>query len=854
MKKKILLSLLIIFIGNFAFTQNFQQIPYSTSQTHLTVWNGSEYIPFFVKGTNLGVSVPGTFPGELAATRSQYAQWFEQIKQAGFNCIRLYTLHYPRFYEVLDSFNIANPQNPLLFIQGVWLNEELPDYEHDLYFMADTFKIEIEENVDCVHGNRFIPERQGKAHGDYTVDASKWCLAYIIGREIYPDEVLTTDKNNELITSFSGNHFSIQEATATEAWITEKLDHLVTFEYANYNTQRPVSASSWPTLDPLSHPEETFPDEDTASVDLSKIVLNNAPAGMFISYHAYPYYPDFVSSQSNYLEYFDDYGSNSYMGYLTELKSHYPNFPLIIAEFGVPSSWGVAHYSTSGMNHGGFDEYNQGETNIRLMKTIENTNCGGGIHFAWIDEWFKRTWITDPIDNIVDSRILWNNITAAEQNFGLVKFKKNTELQSIKQFSPPTAITEIKAEANYSFLEMEIGLTNPLDNPDEMWIALDTYADELGESQLPNGTTIPFRSEFALHITNYSANLYVTQAYDIFGIWHNVSTDEQLYRSIATDGAPWYIVRWKNNSGHSDVQYIGSLQVNYSFQKPSSKDGVVIYDDKLKIRIPYSLLNYVAPNQSRVLHDYRETPEREDTISTGINMGIYYDNQWFTPDERFFWENWNIVENSNLTETFKTSYYIIKTRLTEFNSSAIAVRDTFIFDNENYPVSVDSENGVLKNDFDLDGNLMICLITEPPVNGQVILNNDGSFFYQPNIGFSGYDNFQYCIYDGYSLSEPNEAVINVIGNFVNIDELVTDLSEKMNIYPNPTTAKFTIQTEIIFDEIKLFNTAGQLIQNLKYGQNNYEIDISSQPNGTFLLVAKYKDKYISKKIIKTRIN
>jgi len=847
------LILFCILCVNISYSQNFtdSEIPFSTNETHLTVWNGREYIPFFVKGTNLGVSVPGTFPGELAASQNQYAQWFEQIKQAGFNCIRLYTLHYPRFYEVLDSFNIANPQNPLLFIQGVWLNEDLPGYQHDLHFMTDTFNVEMEENIDCVHGNRFIPVRQGKAFGHYTADVSKWCLAYIIGREVYPEEIITTDKNHNQITSFSGNHFSITGATASEVWFTEKLDHLVTYEFSNYNTQRPVSSSSWPTLDPLTHPEEINNYEDTASVDLSKIILDNAPAGLFISYHAYPYYPDFVSLQSNYLDYYDEYGSNSYMGYLTELKSHYPDLPLIVAEFGVPSSWGVAHYATSGMNHGGFDEYGQGETNVRILKTIENTNCGGGIHFAWIDEWFKRTWITDPVDYIAESRILWHNITAAEQNYGLVKFKKDTDLQLIKQFDVSSAITEIKADANYAFLEMEVGLSNPLNNPDEMWITLDTYADELGESKLPNGVNIPFRSEFALHITNHSANLYVTQAYDIFGIWHNVSEAEQLYRSIATDGAPWYIVRWKNNSGHSDVQYIGNLQVNYSFQNPSSKDCVTIYDDKLNIRIPYSLLNIVAPNQLKVLHDYRATPETEDTVSTGINIGIHYDNQWFTTDDRFLWNSWNSIEDSTLLETFKTSYFVMGNRLNQFNTAAIAVCDTFIFENETYPVSVDSLNGVLKNDFDLDGNLLISLISESPENGQVILNNDGSFVYQPNIGFNSYDYFKYYIYDGHSLSEPNTVVINVVGNTVEIDEVIADLNEMLKIYPNPTTSRVTIKTEIIFDEIKLFNMAGQLIKTLQYGQNHYEIDLSAYNSGTFLLVAKHKNKYISKKIIKT---
>jgi hypothetical protein len=325
-------------------------VPYSTDATSLTVWNGSEYVPFFLKGMNLGVAVPGTFPGQLAATREQYARWFEDIKEAGFNSIRLYTLHYPRFYEVLDSFNLANPQNPLVFFQGVWLNEELAGYEDDLYFMTDTFRAEIEENIDCVHGNRLISVRQGKAFGNYTHDVSKWFLGYIIGREVHPGEVITTNQNHPGTDDFEGNHFSIKNASASEVWFTEKLNHLVDYEFQNYSTQRPVSVSSWPTLDPLIHPEEPNDYEDSASLDFSKVESVNAPAGMFISYHAYPYYPDFISIQSDYQEYSDKYGPNSYLGYLNELKSHYEKIPVIIAEYGVPSSWGIAQNDKSGMN------------------------------------------------------------------------------------------------------------------------------------------------------------------------------------------------------------------------------------------------------------------------------------------------------------------------------------------------------------------------------------------------------------------------------------------------------------------------------------------------------------------------
>ena len=825
-------------------------VPYSTDSTSLTIWNGTEYVPFFLKGINLGIAVPGTFPGQLAATREQYARWFEEIKGAGFNTIRLYTLHYPRFYEMLDSFNLANPENPLLFFQGIWLNEELPGYEDDLYFMTDTFRAEIEENVDCVHGNRYIPVRQGKAFGNYSHDVSEWCLGYIIGREIHPVEVSATDRNHAEDDSFKGNHFSVNDASATEVWFTKKLNHLVEYEFQFYKTQRPVSVSSWPTLDPLRHPEEQNEYEDSISLDFSIIEPENALAGMFISYHAYPYYPDFISLQSDYQEYQDKYGSNSYLGYLKDLKSHYDEFPVIIAEYGVPSSWGIAHYATSGMNHGGFDEQNQGETNIRMLKTIENSGCGGGIQFAWIDEWFKRTWITDPVDYDPQSRILWHNIAAAEQNFGLVKYEKTKNFTSLKEFGDTSAITEIKADANYAFFEIEIGLKNPLDIPDELWVTFDSYAEELGESQLSNGVEIPTRSEFALHVTNHSANLYVTEAYDRYGIWHGISAPEQQFRSVPTDGAPWYIVRWKNNYTYSDVQYIGSLKLNYVFQNPSSKDAVTLYEDKIAIKIPWSLLNVVAPDKRKVLHDNKSTPQTEDTISDGFRIAAYYQSQWYDAEQRFVWDTWDKIDDTTLKETIKTSYWVMKDRLHEFNTPAFAVRDSFYFENETFPVIVDVDEGLLSNDFDIDGSFMVSLVNEPPENGEIIVQNDGSFIYQPKINFNGYDTFTYSVFDGYSLSEPNWVVIEVSGNESGFDDDITDYSELIEVYPNPVSERLYIETAVVFEELMVFNLSGALVEKLEHGQKFYELDVSRYHRGIFLIVARWEDKYISKKVIK----
>jgi len=812
-------------------------IPFSTNPTSLTVWNGYEYIPFTVKGINLGIAVPGTFPGELRASRAQYGQWFQQIKAIGFNCIRIYTLHYPHFYEVLDSFNLAHPQNPLFIFQGVWLNEEMDGYANDLYTLDTAFSAEIEENIDCVHGNRIIPPRLGKAYGTYTTDISKWNIGYIIGREIHPEEVLETNSQHTTVNAFTGAHFAISSCSASEAWLVSKLDQVVAYEYAGYNTQRPVSASSWPTLDPLLHPAEENRMEDTASVDLSHVVLQNAPAGLFISYHAYPYYPDFISNEPGYQSYSDPYGPNSYKGYLTALKSHYPQYPLIIAEYGVPSSLGVAHYASSGMNHGGQDEFQQGLTDIRMLTTMQEAGCGGGIQFAWIDEWFKRTWITDPIDYLADRRILWHNITAAEQNFGLIAFRKTDTLQPVETFCDTCAIREISASADYDYFNIDLRLHQPLATTDELWIALDTYAPTLGESLLPTADTLPFRAEFALHLTNYAADLYVTQAYDLFGIWHNESLPEQLYHSIPTDGAPWYLVRWKNNAGAADVQYIGSLQVNYGFQPPSSNDAVTLYSDHISLRIPWSLINVVDPSQMRVFNDNRSTPAKEDTISDGFAMAVAYKDTLLYTHSRFQWPFWNTALDAE--ETIKTSYWVMTDHLMEFNSKVIAFCDSFSFSGGVFPVEVTAQDGVLKNDFDLDGDYMSPLLVDAPLHGHITLNTDGSFTYMPDPGFEGDELFSYCVFDQYSLSSPATVLLHIENNSAFVEyQPLQERVPQINVYPIPSNEVLHIESDQEITFVKLFNTAGTQLFSATVQAGNTTIDMRSYPAGNYYLLTQ----------------
>jgi hypothetical protein len=180
-------------------------------------------------------------------------------------------------------------------------------------------------------------------------------------------------------------------------WLAQECEYLLRYEVDTYNTIRPVAYTNWPTLDPLSHPTETtlkeeavlrpwvppeLPhefDNDAIGLDAVKMRATAAnPAGSFASYHAYPYYPDFLVLDPGYAKARSPEGASNYFGYLRELVEHHGDMPVMISEYGVPSSRGNAHVQPQGWNHGGHSETEQAEIDARLTRDIHAVRGGRG--------------------------------------------------------------------------------------------------------------------------------------------------------------------------------------------------------------------------------------------------------------------------------------------------------------------------------------------------------------------------------------------------------------------------------------------------------------------------------------------
>ncbi len=659
-------------------------MPFKVSGSHIARYLNDGYRSMILKGINLGSSPPGYFPGEIAyaITPGMYEQWISRMAEAGFNSIRVYTLHPPVFYEKLAEYNQRHPDKPLLLFQGIWL-EEVEDGSdpsaYDLIKRRSAFSSEMAEVIDCINGNGDIAFRYGKAYGIYRTDVSRWTAGYIIGREVAPQEVDSTNKFHPGTTSYAGSHFSISGGTATEVFVTEMLDRVVVMEESEYSVSRPVSFSSWPTLDPLVHPTEIHTDEDVASFDITKISGAGTPPGLFASYHAYPYYPNFISQQPSYQAYSDSEGPDSYLGYLNDMKEHYSNMPLVIAEFGVPSSWGSAHQSYSNMHHGGYSERQQGEKNMRMLNNMIDAGCAGGFMFAWMDEWFKRTWIVLYLEaygltggaETIPTRQLWHNETSPEQCFGLLAFDQ-TEIPEFVQYgtdAPSGPVSAVRATHDDGFLYLEISTADDLTPADEFMVAFDTYLGNTGESTFPGGATMTNRAEFLLTfgLDDDTALYHVTQAYDMNGLtvrFNLTNPAVQKYRSTVTDGAPWNVMRWINDGFELTHQDIGRVPLEHGASFSSGNRAAVAWDGrKVSIRLPWTMLYFYDPTQMRVndgavSYDGGYNFDIITTESDGIAVSVYHKGTVINSTNRYRWPKWLIVPP--VTEREKASLNVVE--------------------------------------------------------------------------------------------------------------------------------------------------------------------------------------------------
>ncbi|MCA9169007.1 MAG: matrixin family metalloprotease [Planctomycetales bacterium] len=97
------------------------------------------------------------------------------------------------------------------------------------------------------------------------------------------------------------------------------------------------------------------------------------------------------------------------------------------------------------------------------------------------------------------------------------------------------------------------------------------------------------------------------------------------------------------------------------------------------------------------------------------------------------------------------------------NHVPVAVADSYQVEQDG-DLSVPALRGLLLNDFDPDLDVLSVVVHQQPSHGTLQLDRDGGFYFQPDPGYSGPDSFTYRTADAWTLSQPAQVSLIVVGN------------------------------------------------------------------------------------------
>ena len=644
---------------------------------------GGHWMPMWIKAVNLGAALPGKHPSEFPPNDSTYEKWIALLADMGANAVRVYTIHPPHFYAALRSWNLAHLSHPIWLIHGVWT--ELPPgkkrEKYDDPKWLGQFRGEMRRVVSLLHGDAAIPPAPGHASGVYRADVSQWTLGYIIGREWEPYSVVAYNASRPTRTSFTGKYTTLRGGNALEAWLAEQCDYLVSFEMEQYNAQRPVAYTNWPTLDPLVHPTETTKAQEIALlrargekiVEMSKEYDNDAvgldavkmhatpafPAGVFASYHAYPYYPDFLSFDPVYSKAHSPEGPSNYFGYLRELVAHHGDMPVVISEYGVPSSRGIGHFQPQGWNHGGLTEEQQAAADARLTRDIYASGAAGAGLFSLIDEWFKKNWIVVDFEVPAERKRLWLNPLDAEENYGVIAMRPGRKGSGITidgdsadwrgrpilyalHPAPVPASLQLKSlrvaqDEAYLYLRLDVGRIDW--SHAHYQVGVDTYRRDLGDTRLPHtGSRSPAGLEFVLDIGGPGATqVLVDHPYNpyrpVLIPGSKPPAIQYVYshplRTVANNDGQWdslVVVPNRRRIGRNGQIYPAiSYNRNRLLYSRESKNSLADWfadsaSGVIEVRLPWGMLQVVDPSTRSVLFGNKVAGEAIGATTDGFRF------------------------------------------------------------------------------------------------------------------------------------------------------------------------------------------------------------------------------------------
>lgn len=679
----------------------------ATEGRTILVDEGEGLAPFEIKGVDMGLGIPGHFATDYAIDKETYLRWFGLIQEMGANTVRIYTIQSVDFYDAFYEYNSEN-ETPLYLLHGVWVDDYAQNSHMDAYDEEFVGAL-IEDSravVDIIHGRskKGIRDDLTSDIFTYNKDISDWVLGYLIGVEWEHTTVIFTNDMQKDRNSYQGEYiYTSEEASPFETMLAQIGDAMISYETDKYREQRLVAFANWPTTDPFLYEAESLMANRAkhATVDVEHILTTDAfISGQFASYHVYSYFPDYLNLYDEWKTeswankfLLSDGTYNTYAAYLYMLVEHH-SMPVVISEFGIPSSRGRAQSDTSKLRSQGYiSEKEQAAALKSCYEDIKATGCAGSAIFSWQDEWFKRTWNILPNVDLT-TIAYWSDYQTNEQFFGILTFDPGEEKSvcyvdgDVSEWSDEDVVlddndTIVSVKYDEKFVYLRVHKDGYSLGAETLYIPFDItpktgsyYAD--GE-----GVKFERQADFLLVLEGEnSSRLLVQERYDVFHAmngeaYYNVNPytaapdkDSPVFREIylalrlgqqATEGEV-------ETAAHGEVFETGKL--TYGNANPDSPDfnslaDFIVNGEDIEIRLPWQLLNFGNPSEMEIHDDYYENYGVEFIGIKEIYIGIGSETN---KSERIKMnavalEGWG--NNPTYHERLKEAYYVMQELWTE---------------------------------------------------------------------------------------------------------------------------------------------------------------------------------------------